>query len=173
MPIGSRKYWLFQLIGWGSFGIANIFFAFSFQGLNRVFFERLGVFLLLGVIFSHLIRVIIVGLGLVQRSLNKQVPLFLIITFTFMVVVSFAIVVSYITVELHTSLGLLNKNESELLARIDLNYWTSKILLVLSTAFSYFLLFIAWTLIYFGYHYVANNPKQKMKALPLDSFAKA
>ena len=90
-----------------------------------------------------------------------------------MVVVSFAVVVSYISVELHTSLGLLNKNESELLARIDLNYWTSKILLVLSTAHSYFLLFIIWSLIYFVHHYVTINPNQKMERFPFDSLVKA
>ena len=173
MLIGNRKYWLFQLVGWGSLGMVNSFFAFSYGHLNSEFFQRLGVFLLPGVIFSHLMRVVFVWLGLVQKSLNKQVPLFLIITFCFTVVGFFTFVVSCASVALLTKLGLLNKGESELLARIDLNYWSSKLLLVLSTAFSYFLLFIVWSLLYFVYHYVTNNSKQRLETLPLDSLAKA
>jgi len=78
MLLGNRRYWLFQLIGWGSFAFINTFFAFSFDQLTPVVFKRLAVFLVMGIMFSHLMRVIIIQLGLLQKNLNKQVLQFFI-----------------------------------------------------------------------------------------------
>ena len=166
MLLGNRRYWLFQLIGWGSFAFINTFFAFSFDQLTPVVFERLAVFLAMGIVFSHLMRIIIIQLGLLQKNLNKQVLQFFIIT------VCLILLVSYISVELLISFGLIKKNEAEMLARTDVNFWINKVLLVLSMAFSYFLLFFIWSLIYFVYHYVAKSRKQQMDTLQLESLVK-
>jgi len=166
MRIGNRRYWLFQLIGWGSFAVINTFFAFSFDRLTPDFFKRLGVFLALGIAFSHLMRIIIVRFGILQKNLNKQIFLFFIVTFCL------AIVVSYISVEALIHLNLIKKDEMDLLARTDVSYWISKLLLVLSSAFSYFILFFIWSLIYFVYHYVAKSRKQQMDTLQLESLVK-
>jgi two-component sensor histidine kinase len=166
MRIGNTRYWLFQLIGWGSFALINTFFAFSFDRLTPEFFQRLGVFLFLGVVFSHLMRVIILRFGLLQKNLNTQILQFFIITFFL------ALVVSYITVEALITFNLIKKDEVDLLARTDVSYWVSKVLLVLSSAFSYFILFFIWSLIYFVYHYVAKSRKQQMDTLQLESLVK-
>lgn len=166
MRIGNSRYWVFQLIGWGSFALINTFFAFSFDRLTPDFFKRLGVFLVLGVFFSHLMRVIIIRFGLLQKSLNKQILQFFIITFCL------AIVVSYISVEALISFRLIKQDEIALLERTDVSYWVSKLLLVLSSAFSYFILFFIWSLIYFVYHYVAKSRKQQMDTLQLESLVK-
>jgi hypothetical protein len=166
MRIGNRRYWFFQLIGWGSFALINTFFAFSFDRLTPDFFKRLGVFLALGIGFSHLMRIIIVRFGILQKNLNKQIFLFFIVTFCL------AILVSYISVEALIHLNLIKKDEMDLLARTDVSYWISKLLLVLSSAFSYFILFFIWSLIYFVYHYVAKSRKQQMDTLQLESLVK-
>ena len=166
MRIGNSRYWLFQLIGWGSFALINTFFAFSFDRLTPDFFKRLGVFLLLGVVFSHLMRIIIIRFGLLQKSLNKQILQFFIITFCL------AILVSYISVEALIGFNLIKQDEVALLERADVRYWISKLLLVLSSAFSYFILFFIWSLIYFVYHYVAKSRKQQMDTLQLESLVK-
>ena len=166
MRIGKSRYWLFQFIGWGSFALINTFFAFSFDRLTPDFFKRLGVFLALGIFFSHLMRVIIIQFGLLQKSLNKQIFQFFLITFCL------AILVSYISVEALIAFKLIKKDELDLLARTDVHYWVSKLLLVLSSAFSYFILFFIWSLIYFVYHYVAKSRKQQLDTLQLESLVK-
>ncbi len=166
MRIGNSRYWLFQLIGWGSFALINTFFAFSFDKLTSAFFNRLGVFLVLGVFFSHLMRNIIIRFGLLQKSLNKQILQFFLITFFL------AVLVSYISVEALIGFGLIKQEEMALLERAEVSYWVSKLLLVLSSAFSYFILFFIWSLIYFVYHYVAKSRKQQMDTLQLESLVK-
>ena len=166
MRIGNSKYWLFQAIGWGSFALINAFFAFSFDRLTPDFFKRLGVFLVLGLIFSHLMRMAIIRFGLLQKSLNKQIFQFFIITFCL------AILVSYLSVEALIYFDLIKQDEVLLLERADVSYWVSKLLLVLSSAFSYFILFFIWSLIYFVYHYVAKSRKQQLDTLQLESLVK-
>ncbi len=72
------RYWLFQLMGWGSFALVNTFFAYSFNALNQresteVFFGRLGVFIILGILSSHLMRFVIIQLNTLQKTFDKQV----------------------------------------------------------------------------------------------------
>jgi two-component system, LytTR family, sensor kinase len=166
MRVGNPRYWLCQLIGWGSFALTNTFFAFSFDRLSPDFFKRLGIFLLLGVFFSHIMRMVIIQFGLLQKSLNKQIPLLFLIT------LSFALLVSYVSVEAMMSLELIKKDEIELLERTNVRYWFSKLLLVLNNAFFYFLLFFIWSLIYFVYHYVAKSRKQQLDTLQLETMVK-
>lgn len=166
MRSGNSRYWLFQLIGWGSFALTNTFFAFSLDQLTPDFFKRLGIFLVLGVLFSHIMRMIIIHFGVLQRSLNKQ------IFFFFLITVCLAIVVSWISVEALISLKLIKRNEFELLERSNVSYWWSKLLIVLNNAFFYFLLFFIWSLIYFVYHYVAKSRKQQLDTLKLESMVK-
>ena len=160
------QYWTFQLIGWGSFAIINTFFAFSFDKLTPNFFRRLGVFLLLGIIISHIMREIITRMGILQKHLNKQVFQFFILTF------SLALVASYIYIATLIGFKWLRVDEQELLARPGVSYWVHKLLLVLSNAFSYFILFFIWSLIYFMYHYVTKSRKQQLDTLRLESLVK-
>jgi two-component system, LytTR family, sensor kinase len=166
MRFGNSRYWLFQVIGWGSFAFINTFFAYSFDRISDTFFERLGIFVLLGVIFSHIMRMFINRLGLLQKSLNIQLLQFIIITSCL------ALVVSYVMLESIMWLSLLKTEELELLQRTSVSYWFSKLLLILSSAFSYFLLFFIWNLIYFVYHYVGKSRKQQLDTLRLESMVK-
>lgn len=160
------KYWIFQLIGWGSFAVINTFFAFSFDKLSFTFFERLGIFLFLGIFLSHIMREILIRLGTLQKNLNKQIFQFFILTFTL------ALLGSYVNVEAVIRLDLLRGEEQELLNRTTVSYWVNKSLIILSSAFSYFVLFFIWSLIYFMYHYVTKSRKQQLDTLRLESLVK-
>lgn len=160
------KYWTFQLIGWGSFAVINTFFAFSFDKLSAKFFYRLGIFLFIGILLSHIMREILTRLGTLQKSLNKQVFQFFILTFTL------ALLSSYANVEAVIQFNLLRGDEQELLARTSVSYFVNKLLIVLSSGFSYFVLFFIWSLIYFMYHYVTKSRKQQLDTLRLESLVK-
>jgi two-component system, LytTR family, sensor kinase len=161
-----KRYWLFQLIGWGSFALINTFFAFSFDKLDLKFFYRVTIFLVLGIAVSHLMREIITRLGILQRNLKKQVTLFLVLT------ISMALLVSFLRVEAVIRFNLLSADENDLLARLKVQYWVSKMVLVLSSAFSFFILYFIWNLIYFMYHYVTKSRKQQLDTLRLESLVK-
>jgi two-component system, LytTR family, sensor kinase len=161
-----KQYWLFQLIGWGSFALINIFFAFSFDKLNPKFFWRLGVILLVGVVISHLMREIITRFGILQKNLNKQVLQFFVLTFCL------ALLASFIAVEVLIQFKLLRPDDQQLLDRPGVSYLINKLLLILSNAFSYFVLFFIWTLIYFMYHYVTKSRKQQLDTLRLEALVK-
>lgn len=162
----KAQYWTFQLIGWGSFALINTFFAFSFDKLSPKFFYRVGIFLFLGIVTTHILREILTRLGTLQKSLNIQVFQFSLFTFVL------ALIASYINVEAVIATKLLRGDEQELLARTSVSYLVNKSLLILSSAFSYFVLFFIWSLIYFMYHYVTKSRRQQLDTLRLESLVK-
>src|SRR5689334_6673662 len=167
MQPGNTRYWICQAIGWGGFVLTNTFFAVSFDQVSSNFFSRLGIFVLLGIVFSHVMRMVIIQTGLLQKSLNRQIFIFLLIT------ICFAMLVSLVDVETLNWLDLTKRDEKALLQRPDVSYWKSKLLIVMSNAFFYFLLFFIWSLIYFVYHYVAKSRKQQLDTLQLESLVKS
>lgn len=176
----NARYWLFQIGGWGLFALINAFFAFSFDKLNTgddrtFFFTRLGIFVFLGVLFTHLMRTIILGLNVLQKKLEKQLILFVVVTLIF------ALAVSFIDMELLIRLSgksflrdvsLLSDNEKKLLNNKANSYSTNKFLVVLSGAFSIFIYFIIWNLIYFIYHFITKTQKQQLDTLKLEALVK-
>jgi sensor histidine kinase YesM len=166
MWLGKPRYWIFQALGWGSFFLLYTFFAFSFSQLELVFFKRLGTFVVFGVIFSHLMRLIILRFGLLQKNLSKQIFLFFCITIVASLIASFAYVEVMIVGD------ILKKVDNELLTEKNYSYWFAIWLVVLNNAFLYFLLFFIWNLIYFVYHYVEKSRKQQLDTLHLESLVK-
>ncbi|MGQ0738155.1 MAG: sensor histidine kinase [Bacteroidota bacterium] len=161
-----RTYWTFQAIGWGSFALINTFFAFSFDKLDEKFFYRLLIYLFLGVIISHGMREVITRVGILQKNLKKQVVLFLVLTLVM------ALAASFLRLESVDRMQLLSNDEQDLLARPDVSYGFTRFVLVLSSGFSFFILFFIWNLIYFMYHYVTKSRKQQLDTLRLESLVK-
>ena len=163
MPAMSRNtmYWLFQIGGWGLFALINIFFAYSFEKLpqdQRMIFGRLIIFVSAGIIFSHMMRYIIIGLGVLQKKLEIQILNFILITLVF------ALLASTLENLLLIQFDLQNKNERE--------FKDNFFLLVLSGAFSISILFFIWNLIYFMYHFVTKSRKQQLDTLKLEALVK-
>ena len=165
MPAMSRnkRYWLFQVGGWGLFALINIFFAYSFEKLDSandqyMVYGRMIVFISAGLIFSHLMRYIIIGLGVLQKRLEMQLLNFILITLVF------AFLASTLENLLLIQFDLQNKNERE--------FKDNFFLLVLSGAFSIFILFFIWNLIYFMYHFITKSQKQQLDTLKLEALVK-
>ncbi len=165
MPVMSRnkRYWLFQLCGWGLFALINIFFAYSFDKMGSTeeqekFYFRLIIFIVNGFLFSHLMRYIIIGFNLLQRRLEFQLILFTLITLVF--AFAAAILESLLLVQF----GLESKNERA--------FKDNFFLLVIYEAFSMFILYFIWNLIYFMYHFITKSQKQQLDTLKLEALVK-
>lgn len=175
------KYWQFQLAGWGSLALINIFFAYTFDTLTDkdsviFFFGRLGIFILLGLVLTHLMRFVIIKLNTLQKAFDKQILQFLLITFVFAMVGSFFN--SELLVRIPRMINnifegtdgaafpdLLKKSETDIMGK-------SYLLLILSGAFYFFSYYFIWNLIYFMYHYVTKSRKQQMDTLQLEAMVK-
>lgn len=163
MILGNARYWLFQFIGWGSFALFNILFAYSFDKLSTpsdryLVFGRLGLFVALGVVLTHVMRILILQLNILQQKLERQLVAFILVT------LAFSLLGAYLDLTLLASYGMLNKNEKE--------YMDNKVLLILNSAFYFFIYFFIWNLIYFVYHYITKSRKQQLDTLKLESLVK-
>ncbi|MBN8864878.1 MAG: histidine kinase [Sphingobacteriales bacterium] len=154
---------MFQFIGWGSFALFNILFAYSFDKLSTptdryLVFGRLGLFVALGVVLTHVMRILILQLNILQQKLERQLVAFILVT------LAFSLMGAYLDLTLLASYGMLNKNEKE--------YMDNKVLLILNSAFYFFIYFFIWNLIYFVYHYITKSRKQQLDTLKLESLVK-
>ncbi len=182
MPIMSRntRYWLFQLGGWGLFALINIFFAFSFDKLNKVddrifFFTRLGIFVFMGILITHLMRSIIIGLNFLQQKLEKQLLYFILVTLVFALLISFInieMLIRFSDKSFLRNVDLLSDNEKKVLRNPENSYFSNKLLVVLSGAFYFFIYFFIWNLIYFTYHFITKSQKQQLDTLKLEALVK-
>ena len=159
------RYWFFQAVGWGSFALINIFFAYLFNVFEKTsevepFLGRLGVYIILGILSTHLMRFFIIRLSVLQKSFDKQVLQFLIIT------CGFTLFLSFVDIELIAKFGWLKASEKTLFAN-------NLFLLILSNGFYCFILLFIWNLIYFIYHYVSKSRKQQLDTLQLEGLVRA
>ena len=158
------RYWLFQLCGWGSFAMIHTFFAYFFERLterNEIndFFGRLGIFIIIGLLSTHLMRFVIIKLNTLQKPFDSQIIQFLFITLLF------SLISSYLYVILLSNYGLLKGSEITI-------YQKNLFLLILSNAFYNFSFFFIWNLIYFMYHYVTKSRKQQLDTLQLETMVR-
>jgi sensor histidine kinase YesM len=159
------RYWFFQAVGWGSFALINIFFAYLFNVFEKSteiqpFLGRLGVYIILGILSTHLMRFFIIKLNILQKSFDKQVLQFFIMT------CCFTLLLSFIDIELIAKFGWLKASEKTL-------FVNNLFLLILSNGFYCFILLFIWNLIYFIYHYVTKSRKQQLDTLQLEAMVRA
>ena len=72
------RYWLWQILGWGIFGLIHIYFnlvvfaeQFAQHGGNNEYLISLGIFLVSGIICTHILRTVIKKTNWLKFSLNK------------------------------------------------------------------------------------------------------
>lgn len=147
------------------FLLVHLFFSWSFGKLQsledqKLFIGRIGIFALLGLFFTHGMRMVILRLNLLQQKLERQVSLFIVLTLIF------SLLSSFFYIHLLRRFDFLNPKELETIST------SGFFLVVLSNAFSFFLFYFIWNLIYFVYHYVAKSQKQQLDTLQLESLVK-
>jgi two-component system, LytTR family, sensor kinase len=165
MFLGQKRYWVFQAIGWGLFISIHLFFHWSLGKLQTyddrlLFISKVGIFILLGITLTHIMRFCIIRLNLLQAKLEKQIAQFILLTILF----SFA--GALVDLMLRQEFELISKNESELLQKKNLT------LLTLNNSLSFFVYYFIWSAIYFMYHYISKSRRQQLDTLRLESLVK-
>ena len=151
------KYWLFQFLGWMMFAGINIFFALTYNLFDAQFMGRLGLYVAIGLLMSHLMRSTIKWLKLMQRGINYQLVGFVLVS------ISFAIAVGIGETYLSLMAGLEYREESKwsISQKISSNVFTS------------FIYLFIWNCIYFIYHYVADSRRSQLDNLKLEALVKS
>lgn len=148
---------MYQLFGWGVFCLVNVFFAVTFGHFDSIFQKALLLFLVLGLVLSHLMRYSIRVTKVLSWPIRKQIVGFLVITFCF------ALLASVIESPLLQYFKLLRVRDGQVITLPKL---------ILSNLMSSFIFFFMWNCIYYIYHYVEKSRRQQMDTLKLESLVK-
>src|SRR5205085_5170128 len=82
-----------------------------------------------------------------------------------------SLIAAYTCVDLLQAFKILKAEDQRILDNAS-SFLSGKLLLVLFNAFTYFIFFFIWNLIYFMYHYVTKSRKQQLDTLRLESLVK-
>ncbi|WP_301922492.1 sensor histidine kinase [Ferruginibacter sp.] len=151
------KYWICQIVGWGTSLAVSTFFYLTLS-VRKVdhFLLLITISVLLGIIVTHLMRMVIREYNVLNKTLQTQIISFVILTLLFAVVYACADVAIENIFNLR-DMGGPKISLSNEIARTAIN--------------NFFLLFI-WNLIYFTYHYVERNRRHEVDTLKLQSVVK-
>jgi sensor histidine kinase YesM len=174
MRLGNRTYWIFQGVGWGSFILIHLFFNLSLDKLQTtddraIFFGRIGIFIAVGLVLTHIMRMVILRMNLLQQRLEKQIFLFVCLTLIFSLLGASCDILLRRELQFMfegRELQFLTKNEQELLSRKNLA------VLIMLNSFSIFVYYFIWNAIYFMYHYISKSRKQQLDTLQLEALVK-
>jgi sensor histidine kinase YesM len=151
------KYWLFQLLGWGTFIAINTFFAVTFSQIDHVYISRLIIFVGIGFLMSHLMRTLVKGVALLSKPLAYQILGFILISLVF------AITIGFIEAKIIMMAGLEYKEELKLATTQQ----------VIANSFYSFIYLFIWNCIYFIYHYITETRQQQVDTLKLETLVKS
>lgn len=157
MKLNLSKYWLCQLAGWGSNFSLSVFYYLNLSSRKiDNFFILISITVVLGILFTHIMRMVIKEYRFLEKPINQQIVYFIIVT------IIFAIIYACCDVGIERYFGLRDSNAVQLslmneLTRNALN--------------NFFLLFI-WNLIYYTFHYVERTRRQEVDTLKLQSLVK-
>lgn len=145
-------YWNCQFIGWSLYVAVNLLFFNLSYTINIKDVLLFLIWLPLGVSITHIYRYFIIKFNILKRNIFSQIP-FVLIASLFMSVIFFIVNIGVVY--------LFSNNTDD----IDLIAATSKILSLL-------LIFIVWSVIYFGFHFFDNYKKTEIQNLKLEANSK-
>jgi sensor histidine kinase YesM len=151
------KYWLFQLLGWGTFISINTFFAVTFSQIDHVYINRLIIFVGIGFLMSHLMRTLVKRIALLSKPLAYQIIGFILISLVF------ALTIGFIEAQIIKMAGLEYKEELKLAMSQQ----------VIANSFYSFIYLFIWNCIYFIYHYITETRQQQVDTLKLETLVKS
>ena len=151
------KYWLFQLIGWGAFAGINIFFyvTLSTKAIDH-FYLLIFIDIILGMLVSHLMRMIILEYKYLEKNIQSQIFSFIIITIIFSIL--------YASADVGTEKALNVKDTT----MPEVSVWNE----IARNSISNFFIFFIWNLIYYTYHHIESNRRQELNTLKLQAVVK-
>ena len=153
----TSRYWLFQSIGWGLFTLINIFFAFLFSKLDLNLLLRLLFDVEIGILFTHLMRQAITRSGVLMKSLQQQVIIFIVLT------VIFAFFIASVVSPFEEFCNVRYNAKGGKIPYRDLLYLN----------FGQFSpLLLIWNFVYFMFHFVMKSRKQQMDTTKLEALVR-
>ncbi len=151
------NYWICQLGGWGANFSISVFYYLNLS-VRKIdnFYILISISVVLGILFTHIMRMVIKEYQFLNKPINKQILYFILVTTVF------AIIYSCADVGLEKTFNLRDKNTPKisLLNEITRN-----------SINNFFLLFI-WNLLYYIFHYVERTRRQEVDTLKLQSLVK-
>jgi two-component system, LytTR family, sensor kinase len=149
----NRQYWTLQLAGWTSLLAIFTVFAWAFDSLDspkyaREFTGRAVIFLLAGIPVSHLMRLVVKRLKILEKPFNSMV-------FRLMLIfVIAAAIFSTIDILLLKNFGWLKPAEKVYMTK-------GLFLLIMSNGFTVGTFLLIWLLVYVVYHFVPGDLQHK------------
>lgn len=151
-------YWVYQIGGWSSYCVIYTFFYLTIRTKPlEHFFSGLVIDAILGILVTHLMRVLIKRTRLLNKPVNLQIIYFLLVTFVFAFIYAFSMVFIEDTV-----LGILGDRMKDL-------KFTNKVVRI---SLGSFLFLTIWNLLYYIYHFAQNNREQQIDKIRLESLVK-
>ncbi|TAF54429.1 MAG: sensor histidine kinase [Sphingobacteriia bacterium] len=152
----TQIYWLCQAAGWLGYGLAMIFFAYIFDSkFTDIFYSKLVVITITGILFTHLLREAIRALGLRPPDMNRKWLLLAVIFFT--IVIAFNLTNSAIA-------EWLKLYNPEVKVSIGTRFLIN---LVSDTP-----LLLVWLTFYYLWHYIQLGTKTEIQKIRLESLVK-
>lgn len=157
MKISLSKYWICQLGGWGANFAISVFYYLNLS-IRKIdnFYILITISVVLGVLFTHIMRMIVKEYQFLNKPITKQILYFVIVT------IIFAILYACADVGLEKIFNLRDKGAPKISV---LNEITR------NSINNFFLLFI-WNLLYYTFHYVERTRRQEVDTLKLQSLVK-
>ncbi len=150
-------YWLCQIGGWTAYCIVWIVIYLTLRTKEQPhFYEVLFIDALIGLVLTHLMRLLIRWFGILNLPLTAQIKNLFIITFVT------AFIYSFLSVETEYYLQF----EGERMKSYSL---FDK---VLYASFGTFLFVFIWNLLYFTYHYIVKSRNEQLDRVRLESLVK-
>jgi sensor histidine kinase YesM len=149
-----RTYWWCQILGWTAYLGINLLFAYTFrETVNPTFVYRVLLVIFLGISLTHFMRGVIIRWEILSKSFDKQIGYFFLIT------ISFALLIAFISNISNIQFELLDKDELK---------FSFARRFTASSVNAFFLLSL-WNLIYFVYHYATRVRNQQIESLKTEA----
>lgn len=151
------RYWWCQIIGWSANIAISVFFVTTFGKPSKAYFLSLLCTCILGIIVTHIMRLNIFFLKVLEKPLKKQIIYFVVLT------IVFSILLGIISESVDYLLGY-NPERLQKFSRPERLFLSS---------FNALWLVLIWNMIYYIYHYVESNRRQQLDTLRLEAMVKS
>lgn len=151
------RYWWCQICGWSINIAISIFFVITFGKPGAEYFTSLILTCVAGLVITHIMRMNIHYLRVLEKPLPRQVFSFIIIT------IIFSVLFGIISESIDHIIGY-NPERLQKFSRMERLFLSS---------FNAMWLILFWNMIYYIYHYVERNRKQQLDTIRLESMVKS
>jgi sensor histidine kinase YesM len=151
------RYWWCQIIGWSLNIAVSVFFVTTFGEPTKNFFIGLVLSCGIGVMITHIMRLNIHSLKILNKPLKTQIFYLVVLTFVF------AILFGVLMEAVDYLIGY-NPEKLQKYTKLQRLFFSS---------FNAMWLLLVWNMIYYIYHYVETNRRQEMDTFRLEAMVKS